>query len=67
MFISLFVIFLEQNDDSFVTFEEILQEAVKNQVDLILIAGNLFHRSNPTQVSMLKCIDLLRKYCMGLR
>lgn len=30
-------------NDSFITFEEILQRAVEQQVDFILLGGNLFH------------------------
>ncbi|XP_076672396.1 double strand break repair nuclease mre11 [Andrena cerasifolii] len=54
-------------DDSFVAFEEILQHARSNEVDFILLGGDLFHDTKPSQTVLLKCTELLRKYCLGLR
>ncbi|KAF5306956.1 hypothetical protein FQA39_LY00186 [Lamprigera yunnana] len=54
-----------RGQDSFVTFEEILQLASKNEVDLILLGGDLFHESRPSPYCINKCIELLRKYCLG--
>lgn len=56
-----------QSDDSFVTFEEILKYGRDNEVDLILLGGDLFHDAKPTQVTLLKCVELLRKYCLGTK
>ncbi|KAH0550384.1 double-strand break repair protein MRE11 [Cotesia glomerata] len=53
--------------DSFITFEEILQIAVAKRVDFILLGGDLFHDSTPSQNVVLRCINLLRKYCFGDR
>jgi len=55
------------SDDSFVTFEEILKYGKDNEVDLILLGGDLFHDTKPSQIALLKCIELLRKYCLGTR
>ncbi|CAO1377706.1 unnamed protein product [Diamesa hyperborea] len=52
-------------DDSFITFEEILMQAVYNKVDMILLAGDLFHDASPTPNSLNKCIKLLRDYTLG--
>ncbi|KAL1116443.1 hypothetical protein AAG570_004917, partial [Ranatra chinensis] len=52
-------------DDSFNTFEEILQLAQDKDVDFILLGGDLFHDSKPSPLCLHKCITLLRKYCMG--
>jgi len=55
------------SDDSFVTFEEILKYGKDNEVDLILLGGDLFHDTKPSQIALLKSIELLRKYCLGTR
>ena len=54
-----------QDDDSFRTFEEILQSAKSNDVDMILLGGDLFHESNPPHNVVMRCISLLRKYCLS--
>ncbi|KAL6445377.1 hypothetical protein ACFW04_002289 [Cataglyphis niger] len=55
------------SDDSFITFEEILKYGKDNEVDFILLGGDLFHDTKPTQTTLLKCVELLRKYCLGTR
>lgn len=52
-------------DDSFNTFEEVLQLAVKHEVDFILLGGDLFHANQPSVSCLERCISLLRTYCMG--
>lgn len=47
--------------DSFRTFEEILQIAVKNEVDFILLGGDLFHESQPSSYCMYRCTELLKQ------
>ncbi|XP_017881711.1 double-strand break repair protein MRE11 [Ceratina calcarata] len=54
-------------EDSFITFEEILQYANEHEVDFILLGGDLFHDAKPSQTTMLRCLELLRKYCLGPR
>lgn len=56
----LFVVFAGK--DSFTTFEEILQLAVENEVDFVLLGGDLFHDSKPSPYCIYKCTSLLRKY-----
>ncbi|THH04764.1 hypothetical protein EW145_g5283 [Phellinidium pouzarii] len=51
--------------DSINTFEEILQLAVKHDVDLILLAGDLFHENRPSRDCIYRVIALLREYTMG--
>ncbi|XP_047355849.1 double-strand break repair protein MRE11 [Vespa velutina] len=51
--------------DSFTTFEEILQYGKKYKVDFILLGGDLFHDTKPSQTTMVECMDLIRKYCYG--
>ncbi|KYM84030.1 Double-strand break repair protein MRE11 [Atta colombica] len=56
-----------QSDESFVTFEEILKYGKDNEVDMVLLGGDLFHETKPSQTALLKCIELLRKYCLGTK
>ncbi|XP_022175079.1 double-strand break repair protein MRE11 [Myzus persicae] len=56
---------LVRADDSFNTFEEVLQLAVKHKVDFILLGGDLFHVNQPSVASLERCISLLRSYCLG--
>ncbi|XP_028144548.1 double-strand break repair protein MRE11 [Diabrotica virgifera virgifera] len=53
--------------DTFDTFEEILQHAVKNEVDFILLGGDLFHHAQPSPYCIQKCLELMKKYCLGDR
>ncbi len=43
-------------NDSFIAFEEILQHAVQNDVDFILLAGDLFHIANPSTNTLQKYV-----------
>lgn len=54
-----------RGNDSFVTFEEILQKAAENNVDFLLLGGDLFHESKPSIMCYHRCIQLLKKYCLG--
>ncbi|KAG4074814.1 hypothetical protein HA402_006453 [Bradysia odoriphaga] len=54
-----------RGNDSFIAFEEILQHAVQNDVDFILLAGDLFHIANPSTNTLQKCMQLLRTYTLG--
>lgn len=55
----------ERGNDSFNTFEEVLQLAVLHEVDFILLGGDLFHDANPSTSALNRCLKLLRIYCMG--
>ena len=46
-------------------FEEILEYAHSEKVDFILLGGDLFHENKPSRRSLQRCVDLLRKYCLG--
>uniref|UniRef100_A0A8C5RRB7 Double-strand break repair protein n=1 Tax=Laticauda laticaudata TaxID=8630 RepID=A0A8C5RRB7_LATLA len=54
-------------NDTFVTFDEILKLAQDNEVDFILLGGDLFHENKPSRKTIYTCLELLRKYCMGDR
>ncbi|KAJ7995330.1 hypothetical protein DPEC_G00243430 [Dallia pectoralis] len=54
-----------RGNDTFTTFDEILKCAKENQVDFILLGGDLFHDNKPSRRCLYSCISQLRKYCMG--
>ncbi|TMW48772.1 hypothetical protein DOY81_006150 [Sarcophaga bullata] len=54
-------------EDSFLAFEEILELAVQEDVDFILLGGDLFHDAVPSQNALYKCMKLLRMYTFGDR
>lgn len=54
-----------RGNDSFITFEEILQNAVQNEVDFILLGGDLFHDAKPSPNTLQRCMQLLRTYTLG--
>ncbi|XP_063161946.1 double-strand break repair protein MRE11 [Candoia aspera] len=56
-----------RGNDTFVTFDEILNLAQDNEVDFILLGGDLFHENKPSRKTLYTCFELLRKYCMGDR
>lgn len=55
----------ERAHDSLIAFEECLQIARDENVDFILLGGDLFHDNKPSNHVMLECVNLLRKYCFG--
>jgi double-strand break repair protein MRE11 len=57
----------ERGEDSFIAFEEALQIAEREQVDFILLGGDLFHENKPSRDCLAKCQTLLRKYCFGIK
>ncbi|CAG6003154.1 unnamed protein product [Menidia menidia] len=54
-----------RGNDSYNTLDEILKCAKTNQVDFILLGGDLFHENKPSRRCLHNCITVLRKYCMG--
>jgi len=54
-----------RGNDSLTTFEEILRLAKQNNVDLILLGGDLFHDNKPSRKTIHGAMTLLRKFCMG--
>lgn len=53
-----------RKDDSFRAFEEVLELAVQNNVDFILLAGDLFHENKPSRTTVVKAIELISKHCL---
>ncbi|KAG6333585.1 hypothetical protein ID866_5501 [Astraeus odoratus] len=54
-----------RGQDSINTFKEILQLAIKHDVDFILLAGDLFHENRPSRDCLYQVIALLRQYTLG--
>ncbi|XP_042342608.1 double-strand break repair protein MRE11 [Plectropomus leopardus] len=54
-----------RGNDSYNTMDEILKCAKTNQVDFILLGGDLFHENKPSRRCLHNCITTLRRYCMG--
>lgn len=59
--------FIPPGNDSFETFEEILGIAVEQEVDFILLGGDLFHENKPSRQCVVRCMELLRRYTFGNR
>jgi double-strand break repair protein MRE11 len=56
-----------RGQDSFRTFEEILQIAEIEKVDFILLGGDLFHQNRPTRSCLYETMKMLRRHCFGSR
>ncbi|KND04585.1 DNA repair protein (mre11) [Spizellomyces punctatus DAOM BR117] len=56
-----------RGNDSFEAFEEILQLAQENEVDFVLLGGDLFHDNKPSRKCLHTTMTLLRQYCLGER
>ncbi|KAG7319404.1 hypothetical protein KOW79_016547 [Hemibagrus wyckioides] len=54
-----------RGNDTFVTFDEIMKCAKQNDVDLVLLGGDLFHDNKPSRKALHSCMEVMRKYCMG--
>ncbi|XP_037522882.1 double-strand break repair protein MRE11 [Rhipicephalus sanguineus] len=55
----------ERKHDSIRTFEEILQIATQQNVDFILLGGDMFHDNKPPRWVEHETLRLLRQYCLG--
>ena len=54
-------------DDSWKSFDEIMNLAREKEVDMVLLAGDLFHENKPSRKSMYKVMCSLRQNCLGAR
>lgn len=41
------------------------QYIIRLQVDFLLLCGNLFHENKPSNSTLVKAIEILRRYCMN--
>ena len=51
--------------DSFLVFEELLQLAVSQKADVVLLAGDIFHENRPSRYTLWRTMEILRTYVMG--
>ncbi|CAI4220134.1 unnamed protein product [Parascedosporium putredinis] len=56
-----------RKDDSWKTFDEIMNLARTQDVDMVLLGGDLFHDNKPSRKSMYQVMRSLRKNCLGPR
>jgi double-strand break repair protein MRE11 len=54
-----------RGDDSWKTFHEVMCMAKERDVDMVLLAGDLFHENNPSRKSMYQVMRSLRMNCYG--
>jgi len=54
-----------RGEDSARTFDEIMRIAKDRDVDMVLLAGDLFHDNKPSRKSLYDVMKSLRKYCLG--
>ncbi|EMR72449.1 putative dna repair protein rad32 protein [Eutypa lata UCREL1] len=56
-----------RGDDSWKAFDEIMQLARTEDVDMVLLGGDLFHDHNPSRKSVFQVMRSLRKNCLGMK
>ena len=54
-----------RKEDSFASFREMLQLARDNQVDFVLLGGDLFHDNKPSRATLCKTVNILRQFAFG--
>ncbi|KAJ5239015.1 Mre11 DNA-binding [Penicillium chermesinum] len=54
-----------RGDDSWKTFHEIMTLAKDRDVDMVLLAGDLFHENKPSRKSMYQVMRSIRMNCFG--
>lgn len=54
-----------RGDDSWKSFDEVMRLAKDRDVDMVLLAGDLFHDNQPSRKSMYHVMRSLRTYCYG--
>lgn len=54
-----------RGDDSFRAFEEVLALAKSNEVDMVLLGGDLFHDNKPSRKTIVRTMKILREMCLG--
>ncbi|KAI9865310.1 MAG: meiotic recombination [Vezdaea acicularis] len=54
-----------RGSDSEVSFDEVMQLAKKEDVDMVLLAGDLFHDNKPSRKAMNAVMRSLRRNCLG--
>ncbi|KAL9085055.1 MAG: hypothetical protein Q9165_007796 [Trypethelium subeluteriae] len=55
----------KRKDDAWKTFDEIMRLAKEHDVDMVLLAGDLFHENKPSRKAMYNVMRSLRMNCYG--
>lgn len=56
-----------RGDDSWRSFHEVMCLAKEQDVDMVLLAGDLFHENKPSRKSMYQVMRSVRMNCYGER
>ncbi|KAI1809325.1 double-strand break repair protein mus-23 [Poronia punctata] len=56
-----------RKNDSWKTFDEIMNLARTEDVDMVLLAGDLFHDNKPSRLAMYHVMRSLRQNCLGMK
>ena len=54
-----------RGNDSWIAFQEVMQIAKEQDVDMVLLAGDLFHDNVPSRQALHKVIESIRMNCLG--
>jgi double-strand break repair protein MRE11 len=54
-----------RGDDSFIAFEEILKISKSENIDFLLLGGDLFHHHNPSKKTIIRASNILQKHVYG--
>lgn len=55
----------QRHDDSWKSFDEVMTLAKERDVDMVLLAGDLFHENKPSRKAMYQVMQSLRANCLG--
>lgn len=56
-----------RGEDSWRSFDEVLTIAEERDVDMVLLAGDLFHDNKPSRKALYHVMSSLRKHCLGMK
>ena len=56
-----------RGEDSWRSFDEVLTIAEEWDVDMVLLAGDLFHDNKPSRKALYHVMSSLRKHCLGMK
>ena len=56
-----------RGEDSWRSFDEVLSIAKERDVDMVLLAGDLFHENKPSRKSLYHVMSCLRKHSLGMK
>lgn len=55
----------QRHDDSWKSFDEVMTLAKERDVDMVLLAGDLFHENKPSRKALYQVMQSLRANCLG--